>query len=201
MEQSAFTQGIRPGGLTDSYEVTVLICYVLDHMRDPMTYGQLEESVLKDQLANYFEFAQAFGKLSEEGHILCTESSDQVKRYSLSPSGKHAARVFYDSLPTTVRQLAEEAGRIALLRQRREKEILTEIEKTQDGYKLTIRMTDIGTDLLAVSMFLPTREECEAVQKRFRSDPAFIYQSILGLMLGEKAHGEPPVSHEEKLYD
>ena len=56
-----------------------------------MTYGQLEESVLKDQLANYFEFAQAFGKLSEEGHILCTESSDQVKRYSLSPSGKHGA--------------------------------------------------------------------------------------------------------------
>ena len=97
--------------------------------------------------------------------------------------------------------MATEAVRIAFLRQRREKEILTEIEKTEDGYKLTIRMTDIGSDLLSVSMFLPTQEECEAVQKRFRSDPAYIYQSILALCLGEAGPAEKPVSHKEKLYD
>lgn len=201
MERNAFTQGIRPGGLTDSYEITVLVCYVLDHTGQALSLGQLEESILKDGLANYFEFAQAFGRLQQDGHILreASESGEEVLR--LSPQGAAAARVFYDSLPATVRQMALEAARIALLRQRREKEILTEIEKTADGYKLTIRMTDIGSDLLSVSMFLPTKEECEEVQKRFRSDPAYIYQSILALCLGEKGPAEKPVPHREKLYD
>ena len=201
MERNAFTQGIRPGGLTDSYEVTVLVCYVLDHTEQPLTSQLLQEAILKDGLANYFEFAQAFGKLQQDGHILKETGNDNVERFRLSEKGAAAARVFYDSLPTTVRQMANEAVRIALLRQRREKEILTEIEKTEDGYKLTIRMTDIGSDLLSVSMFLPTQEECEAVQKRFRSDPAYIYQSILALCLGEAGPAEKPVSHKEKLYD
>ena len=201
MERNAFTQGIRPGGLTDSYEVTVLVCYVLDHTEQPLTTQILQEAILKDGLANYFEFAQAFGKLQQDGHVLKEVGNDGTEHYCLSEKGAEAARVFYDSLPTTVRQMATEAVRIALLRQRREKEILTEIEKTADGYKLTIRMTDIGSDLLAVSMFLPTREECEALQKRFRSDPAFIYQSILSLCLGEAGPAEKPVSHKEKLYD
>ncbi len=201
MEHSAFTQGIRPGGLTDSYEVTVLVCYVLDHTQQALTLTQLEESILKDGLANYFEFAQAFGRLQQDGHIIAEVGKDRQERFRLSEQGAAAARVFYDSLPATVRHMAVEAARIALLRQRRENEILTEIEKTADGYKLTIRMTDIGSDLLAVSMFLPTMEECEEVQKRFRSDPAFIYQSILALCLGEKGPAEKPVSHQEKLYD
>ena len=201
MERNAFTQGIRPGGLTDSYEVTVLVCYILDQTRQPLTEGQLQEAVLKDGLANYFEFAQAFGHLQQEGHIIKTKGADGQELFRLSEKGALAARVFYDSLPASVRQMAVEAVRIALLRQRREKEILTEIEKTADGYNLTIRMTDIGSDLLSVSMFLPTKEECEAVQKRFRSDPAYIYQSILALCLGEKGPTEQPVSHQEKLYD
>ncbi|MBP0963393.1 MAG: DUF4364 family protein [Oscillospiraceae bacterium] len=201
MERSAFTQGIRPGGLTDSYEVTVLVCYILDQTGQPLTAGQLEEAVLKDGLANYFEFAQAFGHLQQEGHIIKEKGKAEQDLFRLSEKGALAARNFYDSLPASVRQMAGEAVRIALLRQRREKEILTEIEKTADGYKMTIRMTDIGSDLLSVSMFLPTKEECEAVQKRFRSDPAFIYQSILALCLGEKGPTDQPVSHQEKLYD
>lgn len=201
MERNAFTQGIRPGGLTDSYEVTVLVCYILDQTHQPLTVGQLQEAVLKDGLANYFEFAQAFGHLQQEGHIVKQTGKEGQEWFILTPKGAEAARVFYDSLPVTVRQMAVEAARIALLRQRREKEILTEIEKTADGYKLTIRMTDIGSDLLSVSMFLPTKEECEAVQKRFRSDPAYIYQSILALCLGEKAPNHQPISHSEKLYD
>lgn len=201
MEKNAFTQGIRPGGLTDSYEVTVLVCYILDQVSQPLTHEQLEETILKDGLANYFEFAQAFGRLQQEGHIIAETCGDRKERFRLSEEGAKAARIFYDSLPASVRRMAAEAARIALLRQRRENEILTEVEKTADGYKLTIRMTDIGSDLLAVSLFLPTREECDAVQKRFRSDPAFIYQSILGLMLGEKGPDGQPVSNKEKLYE
>lgn len=201
MENNAFTQGIRPGGLTDSYEITVLVCYILDRVSEPLTHEQLEETILKDGLANYFEFAQAFGRLQADGHIIAEMGRDKKERFRLSKEGADAARVFYDSLPVSVRQKAVEAARIALLRQRRENEILTEIEKTEDGYKLTIRMTDIGSDLLSVSLFLPTREECDAVQKRFRSDPAYIYQSILSLVLGEKGPDGSPVSNREKLYE
>ena len=87
MERNAFTQGIRPGGLTDSYEVTVLVCYVLDHTEQPLTSQLLQEAILKDGLANYFEFAQAFGKLQQDGHILKETGNDNVERFRLSEKG------------------------------------------------------------------------------------------------------------------
>ncbi len=199
MEEKSFSQGVRPGGLSLGYEIAVLICYIMDKAQEPMRFEQLHEAVGRDELVNYFAFAQALDSLTVTGQVVRRTVEGQ-EVYILTDDGAKIARTVYDTIPNAVRRRGWQAARMILLRQRREREIVTEIEKTQDGYNLTIRMTDIGTDLLSVSMFMPTKEACDEVQKRFRNDPAFMYQSILALMMGQEDIA-PPTPSEDKPYD
>ena len=68
---------------------------------------------------------------------------------------------------------------------RREKENRVEIEEKEDGYMLTLTITDIGSDLLRLSLFLPSREECEVVRRRFLNDPSLLYKGVLALATGD----------------
>ncbi len=194
MEQNAFTGGVRPGGLTNSYEVNILICYLLRHAGAPLSFAQLSEATQHDGLVNYFELAQAVDRLKRDGQILKVETEKDQFVYRLTPTGQAAAETFEHQLPRSVRERAVNAAKQALQRQRRENEILTQIEKTPDGFKMTLRMTDIGTDLLAVAVFLPTIEDCRQVERRFRNDPEQIYKSVLTALIGEKAGGTAPDS-------
>ena len=72
-----------------------------------------------------------------------------------------------------------------LTRQRREKEIVTDIQRVEDGYRLSLRLTDIGSDLLDIGVFLPNEETCQQVRQRFLDDPMEIYKGILSLLTGE----------------
>ncbi len=199
MEEKSFSQGVRPGGLSLGYEIAVLICYIMDKSQQPMRFDQLHEAVGRDELVNYFALTQALDKLTDTGQVL-KQTQEESMVYVLTERGAEIARTVYDTLPAAVRDRAAHAARMALLRQRREREIVTEIIKTGDGYNLTIRMTDIGSDLLSVSMFMPTKEDCEEIQKRFRNDPAFMYQSILALMMGEDNTAIKPTPTEDKPY-
>ena len=184
MDQTAFTGGVRPGGLTNSYEVNILICYLLVQVGEPMSFAQLSEATQRDGLVNYFELAQAVDKLEQDGHIIKVQVGDNQFVYRPTTTGQAASVTFQHQLPRSVRERAVAAAKQVLQRQRRENEILTEIEKTSDGYKITLRMTDIGTDLLGVSLFLPTMEDCRKVEQRFRSDPELIYKQVLAVLTG-----------------
>ena len=50
-ERDAFTAGVRPGGLTSSTEIRLLLCYLVQHS-GPITREQLETALLDAQLVN-----------------------------------------------------------------------------------------------------------------------------------------------------
>ena len=184
MEQAAFTGGIRPGGLTKSYEVNILICYILAQVGEPMTFAQLADTTQRDQLVNYFEFAQAMSLLEKSGQLELRREEDGREVYALTGSGLQAANTFGKDLPRSVRELAVGVARGILTRQRREKEIVTDIQRVEDGYRLVLRLTDIGSDLLDIGIFLPSEEACQRVRQRFLDDPMELYKGILDLLTG-----------------
>lgn len=52
----AFTAGVRPGGLTDSTEIRLLLCYLVKNA-GPITRTEIENALMEEQLVNYFETA------------------------------------------------------------------------------------------------------------------------------------------------
>ena len=54
-----------------------------------------------------------------------------------------------------------------------------------DGWTLRVVLRDIGSDLLDMSVFLPTEGECLRVKQQIESDPTSFYSRVLGLLMQE----------------
>lgn len=181
MEYKAFTEGVRPGGVTTSHEIIILICYMVSHAGQPVSLEQLCGALLRQELVNYFEFASAAEYLIKSGHLVPAESD----RYAISELGQATAATFEDGLPLAVRERSTKALQSILKLLRRQEENRVEIEKTPDGYQLSLTVTDIGTDLMSIKMFMPTMEGCEDIRRRFLNDPSTIYKGVFALLTGD----------------
>lgn len=195
-EYGVFTGGVRPGSVTTEYEVKILICCILREAGVPVSYEQLCRALQGQELVNYFELARAIPSLEKAGQI---ESGPGGLR--LTVKGEETAAAFADSLPRAVRERAGAAMERILKLLRREKENRVEIEEKEDGYMLTLTITDIGSDLLRLSLFLPSREECEVVRRRFLNDPSLLYKGVLALATGDLETVGEILPSEENLFE
>lgn len=176
-----FTEGVRPGSVTTQEEILMLICHILGQAEQPVTMDQLNEVLQRQSLVNYFEFTEAALRLKKLGHVAVNAEGG----CTLTESGKELARTFGSKLPAAVRERAALAldDVLTLLRRRRENRV--RVDKVGDGYELTLTITDIGSDLMSLRLFLPTREQCQEVGRRFLNDPALIYKGTMALLTGD----------------
>ena len=179
-----FRAGVEPGGLTMDYEIKVLICYLLSRLDSPMPAAGLCEVLTGEGIANYFEAASAASGLLKSGHLCSETGQDGELCYQITDLGRGAAATFEKDLPSTVRQKALDAARRHLLMRRRKAHNKVRIKRVEDGYQLSLSISDVGSNLLDLTVLLPDEETCERVRDRFFDDPVAFYQGMLNLMTG-----------------
>ena len=111
MAGNAFTAGVKPGGLTTSTEIRILLCYLIQHAGTPLSQGELETALLGEELVNYFELASNLSDLLEQGFV-----REENGRYTILPAGADIAEALADDVPRSVRDAA--SGRAAVCTQR-----------------------------------------------------------------------------------
>lgn len=196
MPSEVFTEGIAYGGLTTDYEIRILICWLLEKVRIPVTVSQLSGSLLGERLVNYFEVTRAVGQLLESGHIKEIETDSGEKALTLTELGKKTSQTFYKTVALSAREKAVDALSQCVLQDRFAKENHTEIVETDDGFRLELSLNDVGNDLMTLSLYAPSREICETMRKRFLTDPTKLYRLVLSSLMGEKQTAMEFVSHE-----
>ena len=103
-DNSAFSAGVRFGGLTDRTEIKILLCYLLTNSPQPLTSQQIVDTIIGQQLVNYFELQEALGNLVEQGLII--ENDDC---YSITDEGKGISKELEKALPFSVKERAYKA--------------------------------------------------------------------------------------------
>lgn len=186
MVYNAFVGGIQPGGLTNDFEVKILICFLMEQLGEPMGFGQMNEIVQQTGLVNYFEFAESISELEKSGHLSRNQGEGTEPVFSLTQVGVATAKTFTKSLPLTVREKTQECIKEALHQRKKREEVQVEYHAVPDGYLLSMVVKDVGSDLMSLQMFLPSEEECAAIRERIYTDPAGLYQSVLALLRGEE---------------
>lgn len=195
MENGVFTAGVLPGAPQNDFEIKFLICYLLYKAEEPVAFDQLCEIFQTTGYVNYFEFTSLISEMIEQGHIKCIEETGQV--YCLTEHGKQTAENFYKAIPISVRERCEKELKRRLKLKKRLQENNVHIVQTRDGYTISIEIEDIGTPLMQLSIFMPTREDCERIKRRFLNDPSFFYQGIMSVVTGDiKTFGMVPPSGE-----
>lgn len=196
MNQGVFTEGIDHGGLTTDYEIRILICWLLHKMKAPVTSAQLSGALLGERLVNYFEVTCALGELLCSGHLDEIKYDEQQSAVSVTELGRKTAETFYKTIPRAVREKAIAALSQCVLRERFAKENHAEIIETGDGFRLELALSDVGNDLMRLSLYAPTREVCETMTKKFIADPTVLYRAVLSVLMGPKDNAMDLIDHE-----
>lgn len=185
MNFDAFTAGVEPGGLRNTKEIGILICYMLDYINQPFQHDDLVDIIQENGLANYFEVTSALSELIRLGNVAYTDEENQM--IEITKNGKIVSRQLSSELSVSVRNRAVSAV-LKLMEQRRiERENPVIIEKVESGgYNVTVRITDGMRDLMSLTLFMPSREEATMVKKRFHQSPEKIYSVVLASVVGER---------------
>lgn len=178
-----FRAGVEPGGLTADYEVKMMICCILEKVARPMPVSALIEVFVAEAIGNYFEVASAAAAMVESGSIAIEEYENE-RCYVITPTGAQAAVTLEKDLPTAVRERGVKAAEHFFLQRERRARNKTSIEKVEDGFLLTLSITDVGSDLLRVTILLPDEKTCKQLENRFISDPIVVYKGVVALLTG-----------------
>ncbi len=197
MAFNAFVGGIQPGGLTNDFEVKILICFLLDSLKKNspgaalsdgeqpgLSFDELNEIFQETGLVNYFEFAESMSELEKTEHIRRQMTPDGEKEiFVITEVGSITAQTFQKTLPLTVREKTLETARHLTEVQKCMDEVDVNYHSVSDGYILQLTIRDIGSDLLNLNVFLPTEEECILVKENIQNDPAEVYSRILTALI------------------
>lgn len=69
------------------------------------------------------------------------------------------------------------------------------------GYVITLEIPDIGASLMKLSLFVPTKELCEQVKRRFLNDPQLTYKGVIALVTGDLGTVGSLIPSGEELFD
>lgn len=197
MNFNAFVGGIEPGGLTNDFEVKILICFLLKKIEQPLSFEQINEILQKTGFVNYFEFVEAISDLQKTEHVLPIADENGEEVFELTEIGSATAQTFHHTLPLTVREKTVEAARELIQMQKRLEETEVRYHAVEDGYVLTMKMKDIGSDLMDLSVFVPSEDECVEIRERIYADPLLLYKALLSVLMGDYEGGKQ--LFEEKL--
>lgn len=181
----AFDEGIEPGGLRSRSEIKILVCYLLKNIDKPVSKAQINEIMLENGLANYFEVNQAISDLVKNGSIEWNFENDEQFFY-LTENGKAAAQMLESNLPRAVREKAINTAIRLMTRARREQENQIEVEKAENGgYHVTFRIFDMNDELLSLKIFVADSMQVETVRQNFLNDPVKLYSNIISSLTVE----------------
>ena len=181
MPGNAFTGGVKPGGLTTSTEIRILLCYLVKNAPSPLSREELESALLSEELVNYFELAANLGDLCDQGLL----SRDENGRYHVEEEGRQVADALQNDVPRSVREAASRAVIRAQQFARKSAQHKVEIEPSGNGFMLHCRIEDMGSTVFSMSIFMPDRDSAELARTQFIENGAEIYKVVLAAFTGQ----------------
>lgn len=186
MYYEAFSAGVEPGGLRNTKDIGILICYMLTYINKPFKYDDIVSLIQLNGIANYFEINSAISELVKNNNVVYT---DETKEYiEVTKEGKLISHQLSSELSLSVRQKAVSAILDLSERRQIEKENPVEISKVEGGgFNVNIRITDGIRDLMSLTLFVPDRADANAVKRNFYEKPQRLYSVMLAAAVGEKS--------------
>ncbi|MGN0661632.1 MAG: DUF4364 family protein [Faecalibacterium sp.] len=177
----AFTAGVRPGGLTSSTEIRLLLCYLVKNA-GPLTQQEIEDALVEEALVNYFEIGSCLDDIARQKLVTWQDG-----RYSITDNGRKVAQELAYDLPRSVRERAVAAVLRSQTWARKSAEYSADITEKADGH-CTIRCTVKGLDeeLFRLDLGTPDRLSAEMIKKQFILKGNEVYQMLINKLTEEE---------------
>lgn len=179
----AFTAGVEPGGLNNSQEIRILLCYMLDTVGQPMNRDDVTEIILAGGMANYFDTEDAIEELIRLQHLV-----EADRKIATTVTGAQIGQSLKVRVPYTLRQRSVEAALKLLKRYEVQRDNKVDIRKLEEGgYAVTCAVQDRGRDLLSVTLRVADNLQAEQIKEHFLADPSLLFRGNLAILTGDSA--------------
>lgn len=180
MEFDAVSAGVAPGGLVNSSEIKVLICYILNNVGEPVPATELCEMLYYEGIANVFELSDNIEALSKSGHIKCVNHIE--KSYTTTAAGNEIAATLKTTLPYSVREKACFVTLKMLAKIRNTKETDISITRSGDSTFITCSALENNRPVMSVQLLVSDEEQAISIKNKFIENPSVIYSKIVDLL-------------------
>lgn len=170
--------GVPSGGMKEIYEVKILVCYLLESVRLPLTRENICEICCTDGLVDYFTLCTALQELEQNGNI-SPLGLEESAAYVLTPLGMETVEKLKKALPSSLRdEIVRKA--LAILRKiRRENEISTSIRADGTGYQVQCALHEGLLDFFSVTFYAPDLEQAHIIEENLKEKASDIYEQLI----------------------
>lgn len=184
MAFDTFDEGISLGGMRSKTEIRTLICYMYKSVGLPMSKDAVVNALMEKGLANYFETSASFDDLVRNGNIELTDEEKGL--YFITGNGSMIATQLEDTLAPTVKERAIECALSLLKREQVESDNKVTIEKRDNGYTVTCRISGGDMELLSFSLYVPDVNQARLIRKNFYKNPDMFYSVMIAMLTRNK---------------
>lgn len=168
--------------LNSVHDVKVLICYLLEKIKRPVTEEQLYEIALNSEVLNYFYYTEAMGELLKNKSIVRVERGGATY-IEATEKGKFGAEYFNESIPYYFRKQLLKAAMYYFSRLKRESEADIEITDVPNGCEVNCTIKDASFDLMRISLYAPDYDQAKLIKDKILLNPADFYSRVIGFAL------------------
>jgi len=179
-----FGKGIEFGGLRSILDIKILVCYILNSVKCPMTRNQICDTLQKNGLANYFDINSALDELLENGAIK-EDGNIEEGLIAITSKGINSAKELENQLLHGMREKAVKTALQILARARSEKENKVYVKKVDNGYDITFEIESKGDRLLSLTLNVTDEWQADQLKEGFLNDPGALYSDIINRLIGE----------------
>lgn len=183
MKYDAVSAGVSHGGLINSTEIRVLICYILKTVKEPVPVSRLCDLLFYDGIANNFEVSDCIEALIKNGNIVCVNEKEQT--YTTTQAGESIAETLKTTIPQSIRDKACKSTLKMLAEIRNAKETDISIERLGNNTFITCSALDNGNPIMSVQLLVSDEAQAISIKNKFLENPSDIYLKIIDLFTGK----------------
>ncbi len=158
-------------------ENKLIILYAINQLGS-VTQQQLLTFMVENEFMNYIDLSIGLSELFDAG-LLCKTDHCLGMLYSLSDLGRESLDMFLQRVPHSKIHLLEEATGCWRGRFQKEKQVLSDYAKQDDGsYLVRLQLQEHGQDLFDLHMLVPNREDAQMITEQWSDRADTVYRSV-----------------------
>lgn len=170
--------------INEESTIKVIILFLLDELKTPLSFQTLTEIILWDGSVNYFIFADCLDNLAQKGAV-DKETVGKETLYSINSFGKDILENVSDLLKDSIKtQMLRSATRL-LAFNRRGNVVKSEVKPLENGNELICTIKDRDNTLLDLHLYLDKKDEADKMAQRFDEKAEVIFRGVMALLSGE----------------
>lgn len=171
-------------------ENKLLLLYILQVLKSPISNGQLTEIVLENNFINYFTLQQYISEL-DSSNFISYENINEKKLLILTKKGESVLSFFKDRISPSKISILDNymKEKIDLIK----KELTIQSDYTilkNDNFLVDLKALEDNITLMELKLSVPTKKQATSLCQKWKENPSDLYTKIINLLFNEETKEE-----------